>query len=125
MGEQTLSFVALPVLIFVSLRSLVGTLRVPRDRGLYGRVVTYGGKISGLNAVDSVTTESHCSRSRRSPRTLGIFSIAIAALQALLIAPQALALSAFRRIGVSSPELSAALTDRAEAIRSCSNSRGV
>ena len=44
---------------------------------------------------------------------MGIFSIALAAEMVLVIAPQALAVSAFRRIGVSSPEPSAALTVRA------------
>jgi O-antigen/teichoic acid export membrane protein len=114
-GIWTLSFVALPVLIFVPLRSLVGSPSLPRDRGLYRRVVTYGGKISGLNAVDSVNDRVGLLALAvfATDAAVGIFSIAIAAVQALLIAPQALALSAFRRIGVSSPEPSAALTARA------------
>jgi O-antigen/teichoic acid export membrane protein len=111
----TLSFVALPVLIFVPLRSLVGTPRLPSDRGHYRRVVTYGGKISGLNAVDAVNDRVGllALAAFATDAAVGIFSIAIAALQALLVAPQALALSAFRRIGADSPEPSAALTARA------------
>lgn len=114
-GIWTLSFVALPVLIFVPLRSLLGTPRLPRDRRLYRRVITYGGKISGLNAVDAVNDRVGLLALAvfATDAAVGIFSIATAAIQALLIAPQALALSAFRRIGVSSPEPSAALTVRA------------
>ncbi len=111
----TLSFVALPAVIFVPLRRLVGGPRLPGDRGFYRRVVTYGAKISGLNAVDTVNDRVGLLALAvfATDAAVGIFSIAIAALQALLIAPQALALSAFRRIGVSSPEPSAALTARA------------
>jgi O-antigen/teichoic acid export membrane protein len=111
----TLSFVVLPLAIFVPLRSLIGASRLPRDRGYYRRVVTYGGKISGLNAVDSINDRVGLLALAvfATDAAVGIFSIAIAALQALLIAPQALALSAFRRIGASSPEPSAELTARA------------
>jgi O-antigen/teichoic acid export membrane protein len=114
-GIWTLSFVVLPVVIFAPLRALVGTPRLPRDRGLYQRVVTYGAKISGLNAVDSINDRVGLLALAvfATDAAVGIFSIAVAAIQALLIAPQALALSAFRRIGVSSPEPSAALTARA------------
>lgn len=111
----TLSFVVLPALILVPLRSLVGSPRLPRDRGLYRRVVVYGGKISGLNAVDTVNDRVGLLALAvfATDAAVGIFSIAIAAAQVLVVAPQALALSAFRRIGVSSPEPSAALTVRA------------
>ena len=110
----TLSFVALPALIFIPLRSLVGSPRLPRDRGLYRRVVTYGGKISILNAVDTLNNRIGLLALAvfASDAAVGIWSIAVAATQVLLFAPQALALSAFRRIGVSSPEPSAALTLR-------------
>jgi hypothetical protein len=111
----TLSFVALSILILAPLRSLVGGPRLPRDRRLYRRVVTYGGKISGLNAVDTVNDRVGLIALAvfATEAAVGIFSIAIAAAQVLLVAPQALALSAFRRIGIGSPEPSAALTARA------------
>jgi O-antigen/teichoic acid export membrane protein len=111
----TLSFVVLPLLILVPLRILVGRPRLPDDRGYYRRVVTYGAKISGLNAVDTVNDRVGLLALAvfASDAAVGIFSIAIAAAQVLLVAPQALALSAFRRIGISSAEPSAALTARA------------
>jgi O-antigen/teichoic acid export membrane protein len=110
----TLSFIALPMIIFFPLRRLAGPPRLPRDRGLYRRVITYGGKIAGLNAVDTlhdrvglmvlavVATDA----------AVGVFSIAIAGRQILLVATQALALSTFRRIGTESSQGSAALTAR-------------
>jgi O-antigen/teichoic acid export membrane protein len=111
----TLSFVVLPVLILVPLRSLAGSPRLPGDRRFYRRVVTYGGKISGLNAVDTLNDRVGLLALAvfASEAAVGIFSIAIAAAQVLLVAPQALALAAFRRIGISSAEPSAALTARA------------
>jgi O-antigen/teichoic acid export membrane protein len=111
----TVSFVVLPVLILVPLRLLVGGPRLPGDRPYYRRVVTYGGKISGLNAVDTVNDRIGLIALAvfATEAAVGIFSIAIAAVQVLLVAPQALALSAFRRIGISSREPSAALTVRA------------
>ncbi len=111
----TLSFVLLPMVILVPLRSFVGNPRLPRDRRLYRRVVTYGAKISGLNAVDTVNDRVGLLALAvfATDAAVGIFSVAIAAAHSLLVAPQALALSAFRRIGISSPEPSAELTARA------------
>jgi O-antigen/teichoic acid export membrane protein len=111
----TVSFVVLPLLILVPLRILVGRPRLPDDRRYYRRVITYGAKISGLNAVDTVNDRVGLLALAvfASDAAVGIFSIAIAAAQVLLVAPQALALSAFRRIGISSAEPSAALTARA------------
>jgi O-antigen/teichoic acid export membrane protein len=111
----TVSFVAIAAIVLVPLRSLVGSPQLPRDRGLYRRVVTYGGKISALNAVDTVNDRVGllALAAFAGEAAVGVFSIAIAAAQVLVVAPQALALSAFRRIGVSSPEPSAALTGRA------------
>src|SRR3712207_3389060 len=43
---------------------------------------------------------------------VGVFSIAIAATEVVILATQALALSAFRRIGSDAPSASAALTAR-------------
>jgi O-antigen/teichoic acid export membrane protein len=111
----TLSMVALPALILIPLRSLVGSPQLPRDRGHYRRVVTYGVKISGLNAIDTINARVGLLvlAAFATDAAVGVYSIALAAEQVLVIAPQALALSAFRRIGVSSREPSAALTARA------------
>ena len=111
----TVSFIVLPTLVFVPLRALVGRSRLPADRGFYRRVITYGGKISVLNAVDTLNDRIGLLALAvfASEAAVGIYSVAIAAAEVLMIAPQALTLSAFRRIGMSSPEPSAALTLRA------------
>ena len=110
-----LSFIALPLLILAPLRSLVGGPKLPRDRGLYRRVVTYGIKISGLNAMDTVNSRVGllALAAFATDAAVGVYSIALAAELVLVMAPQALALSAFRRIGVTPPEPSASLTVRA------------
>ena len=110
----TLSFVALPLMIYFPLRRLAGRPRLPSDRGFYRRVITYGGKIAGLNAVDTVHDRVGLVILAvfASDAAVGVFSIAIAGRQILLVGTQALHLSTFRRIGTESSEGSAALTAR-------------
>jgi O-antigen/teichoic acid export membrane protein len=109
-----LSFIVIALATSVPLRAYVGRPRLPRDRAYYRRVVTYGGKISGLNAVDAANDRVGLLALAvfRGDAAVGVFSIAIAGLQVLLTATQALALSTFRRIGTESPAASAALTAR-------------
>jgi O-antigen/teichoic acid export membrane protein len=110
----TVSFVVLPVMVYFPLRRLAGRPRLPGDRGFYRRVITYGGKISGLNAVDTVHDRVGLVILAifASDAAVGVFSIAIAGRQILLVGTQALHLSTFRRIGTESSEGSAALTAR-------------
>jgi O-antigen/teichoic acid export membrane protein len=111
----TLSFVCLAIVIFFPLRSLVGGVRLPGDRGFYRRVITYGGKISALRAIDTLNDRVGllALAAFATEAAVGVFSVAVAAFEVLMLAPRALLLSAFRRIGISSPGSSAALTCRA------------
>jgi O-antigen/teichoic acid export membrane protein len=110
----TLSFVAIPLVTYFPLRAVVGRPRLPRDRGYYRRVVTYGVRISGLNAVDAANDRAGLVvlAAFAGTAAVGVYSIAIAGVQVLFTATQALALSTFRRIGTGSREASAALTAR-------------
>jgi O-antigen/teichoic acid export membrane protein len=112
-------WVVLPAILFFPARSLVGRPRLPEQRGFYRRVVGYGAKISGLNAVTMLNDRVGLIvlAAFASDADVGIYSIAIAGTQALLLVAEALTLSAFQRIGASSKPESAALTARA--IRHC------
>jgi O-antigen/teichoic acid export membrane protein len=78
-------------------------------------VVGYGTKISGLNAVTMLNDRVGLLALAvfASDAEVGIYSIALAGTQALLLVTEALTLSAFQRIGASSRTKSAALTARA------------
>jgi len=108
-------WVALPIALFLPTRSVFGGPRLPRQREFYSRVVGYGMKISGLNTVtmlnDRVGLVALAVLATDSD--VGIYSIALAGIQALLLVTDALALSAFQRIGASPQDESAALTVRA------------
>jgi O-antigen/teichoic acid export membrane protein len=108
-------WVALPVILFFPARSVFGRPRLPRERGFYRRVVTYGTKISGLNTVTMLNDRVGllALAAFASDADVGIYSIALAGTQALLLVTEALTLSAFQRIGSSSRRESAALTARA------------
>jgi O-antigen/teichoic acid export membrane protein len=108
-------WVALPLVLFWPTRSRFGRARLPRERGYYRRVVGYGTKISGLNAVTMLNDRVGllALAAFASYADVGIYSIALAGTQALLLVTEALTLSAFQRIGASSRTQSAALTARA------------
>ena len=110
----TLTFVALPALTWFPLRALIGGPQLPADRGLYRRVVTYGLKISGLGVVPVLNERVAiiALAAFTTDADVGVFSIAVAATEVVILATQALALATFRRIGMDSPEESAALTAR-------------
>ena len=107
-------WVALPVALSVPVQSLCGRPRLPRERGFYRRVVSYGVKISGLNAVTMFSDRVGllALAAFATDADVGIYSIAIAGTQALLLVTEALTLSAFQRIGAGSRTDSAALTAR-------------
>ena len=108
-------WVALPILLFFPTRSLTGPPRLPREDGFYRRVVSYGAKIAGLNTVTMLNDRVGlvALAAFATDADVGIYSIALAGTQALLLVTEAVALSAFQRIGGSSREESAALTARA------------
>jgi O-antigen/teichoic acid export membrane protein len=114
-GIWVLWWVALPVIVAFPLWSLVGRPRLPSERSFYGRVITYGAKISGLNAVTLINDRVGLLALAvfAAAAEVGIYSIAIAATQSLLLITEALVLSAFHRIGGDARAASAALTARA------------
>jgi O-antigen/teichoic acid export membrane protein len=109
-----LAYVVMPLLTYLWLRRFLGPPRLPSDRAFYRRVVTYGVKISGLNAMDTAHWRIGLLALAvvASDAAVGVYSIALAGLGVLFIATQALDLSTFRRIGSDLPEASAALTAR-------------
>jgi O-antigen/teichoic acid export membrane protein len=108
-------WVALPIVLFFPVRSLFGRPRLPREHGFYRRVVSYGTKIAGLNAVTMLNDRVGLVALAvlATDTDVGIYSVALAGTQALLLVTGALALSAFQRIGSSPRRESAALTVRA------------
>jgi O-antigen/teichoic acid export membrane protein len=118
-GVWVLWWLALPAILFFPMRSVLGRPRLPSERGYYRRVITYGTKISGLNAVTMINDRIGLVALAvfAGDADVGIYSIAIAGTQALLLMTEALTLSAFHRIGGDARDASAALTARA--VRHC------
>jgi O-antigen/teichoic acid export membrane protein len=114
-----LAFVALAVTAYFPLRAFVGGPRLPRDRRLYRRVVTYGLTLSGFRVVQLLEERVGliALATFSTNAAVGVFSIAIAATDVLLLSTEALALSTFRRIGSEARDVSAGLTVRT--IRHC------
>lgn len=108
------AFVVLAVTAYVRLRAFVGSPQFPRDRGIYRRVTTYGLTISGFRIVEVLNERNGllALAAFSSVATVGVFSIAVAATDVLLLATEALALSTFRRISSDTREESAALSIR-------------
>jgi O-antigen/teichoic acid export membrane protein len=111
----TAAFVVLPAIIYVPLRGLIGGPQLPRERGLYRRLVSYGLKISSLEVVPKVNDRVAlvALAAFTTDAAVGVFSIAVAATEVVLLATHALTLSTFRRIGSDPRDASAALTMRA------------
>jgi O-antigen/teichoic acid export membrane protein len=114
-----LAFVVLAVTAYFRLRAFIGRPRVPRDPPLYRRVVSYGLTLSGFRIVEVLNERNGLIALAVFSTTaaVGVFSIAVAATDVLLLSTEALALSTFRRIGSDAPEDSHALTVRT--IRHC------
>ena len=114
-----LAFVVLAVTAYFPLRAFVGGPKPPHDRGLYRRVVTYGLTISGFRIVQLLEERIGliALAAFSTNAAVGVYSIAVAATDVLLLSTEALALSTFRRIGGDAREASAALTVRT--IRHC------
>jgi O-antigen/teichoic acid export membrane protein len=110
----TAQFAALALLAFLPLRRLLGRPAFPRDRGLYRRVVTYGAKLSGTNAIKMVNERLSLLALGilATDAEVGVYSIAVAGAQVLLLVTDALALTTFRRVSSESRASSAKLTLR-------------
>lgn len=109
-----LSFVVLAVTAFFRLRAFVGSPVFPRDRAVYQRVTRYGLTISGFRIVEVLNERNGLIflAAFSTDATVGVFSIAVAATEVLLLSTDALQLSTFKRIGSDSREASAALSVR-------------
>jgi len=114
-----LAFVVLAVTAYFRLRAFIGRPRVPRDLPLYRRVVSYGLTLSGFRVVEVLSERNGLIALAvfSTNAAVGVFSIAVAATDVLLLSTEALALSTFRRIGSDAREDSHALTVRT--IRHC------
>ena len=99
-----LAFVTLAVTAYFPLRAFVGGPSLPRDLRLYRRVVTYGLTLSGFRIVELLNERIGLIALAVFSTTaaVGVFSIAIAATDVLLLSTEALALSTFRRIAAKS-----------------------
>jgi O-antigen/teichoic acid export membrane protein len=109
-----LAFVVLAITAWFRLRVFVGSPRFPRDRTIYRRVTKYGLTISGFRIVEVLNERNGLLLLAifASDATVGVYSIAVAATEVLLLATEALALSTFNRISFGSREASAALSVR-------------
>jgi O-antigen/teichoic acid export membrane protein len=109
-----LAFVVLAITAWFRLRVFVGNPRFPRDRTIYRRVTKYGLTISGFRIVEVLNERNGLLLLAifASDATVGVYSIAVAATEVLLLATEALALSTFNRISFGSREASAALSIR-------------
>jgi O-antigen/teichoic acid export membrane protein len=114
-----LSFVLLAITAYFRLRAFMGPPRYPRGLTLYRRVTRYGLTISGFRVVEVLNERNGLIALAifANDATVGVFSIAVAATEVLLLATEALGLSTFNRISFDSREASAALTIRT--IRHC------
>jgi O-antigen/teichoic acid export membrane protein len=109
-----LAFVVLAATAWFRLRAFLGGPQFPRDRNIYRRVTSYGLTISGFRIVEVLNERNGLIALAifATDAAVGVFSIAVAATEVLLVATNALALSTFRRISSDSREASAALSIR-------------
>jgi O-antigen/teichoic acid export membrane protein len=108
------AFVVLSVTAWFRLRAFIGSVQFPRDRAIYKRVTRYGLTISGFRIVEVLNERNGLIALAifTSDAVVGVFSIAVAATEVLVLATDALALSTFKRISFESREHSAALSVR-------------
>jgi len=109
-----LAFVVLAVTAWFRLRAFIGSVEFPRERAIYKRVTKYGLTISGFRIVEVLNERNGLIALAifSTDAVVGVFSIAVAATEVLLLATEALALSTFKRISFDSREESAALSLR-------------
>jgi O-antigen/teichoic acid export membrane protein/O-antigen ligase len=109
-----LAFVVLAITAWFRLRAFIGSVQFPRERAIYKRVTKYGLTISGFRIVEVLNERNGLIALAifSSDAVVGVFSIAVAATEVLLLATEALALSTFKRISFDSREESAALSLR-------------
>jgi O-antigen/teichoic acid export membrane protein len=108
------AFVVLSITAWFRLRAFIGSVQFPRDRAIYKRVTRYGLTISGFRIVEVLNERNGLIALAifTTDAVVGVFSIAVAATEVLVLATDALALSTFKRISFESREHSAALSVR-------------
>jgi O-antigen/teichoic acid export membrane protein len=109
-----LSFVLLAVTAYFRLQRFIGRPKFPRSVSVYRRVTRYGLTISGFRVVEVLNERNGLIflAAFATDAVVGVFSIAVAATEVLLLSTDALQLSTFQRIGGDSREESAALSVR-------------
>lgn len=107
-------WVALAAIVYPSARASFGRPRLPHDRRYYRRVTVYGAKMSGINAVSTLHDRVGLLVLAvfAGDAQVGVLSVAIAGREVVLLAAQALALSAFHAVGVGQREDASTLTPR-------------
>jgi O-antigen/teichoic acid export membrane protein len=110
----TLWLVLLPALVYRPLRRFVGGRRRPAERALYRRLVTTGGKLSVANfaLIMSPRIALLALALFSGDAAVGVYSVAVAAGDALYLTTNALASSSFRGIAGRTREQSTALAAR-------------
>ncbi len=109
-----LSFVLLAVTAYFRLRNFIGPPQFPRQLSVYKRVTRYGLTISGFRVVEVLNERNGLLylAAFSTDAVVGVFSIAVAACEVLLLSTDALQLSTFARISADDREESAALSIR-------------
>ena len=109
-----ISFVLLAFTAYFRLQRFIGAPKFPRTRDVYERVMRYGLTISGFRVVEVLNERNGLIflAAFSTDAVVGVFSIAVAATEVLLLSTDALQLSTFQRIGGGSREDSAALSIR-------------
>jgi O-antigen/teichoic acid export membrane protein len=109
-----LAFVVLAVTAWFRLRAFIGSPQFSRDLDIYRRVTRYGLTISGFRIVEVLNERNGLIALAifSTNAAVGVYSIAVAATEVLLLATDALALSTFKRISSDSREASVALSIR-------------
>jgi O-antigen/teichoic acid export membrane protein len=114
-GVWTVSLIVVTVLIYVPLRRVTGGQRLPRDRGLYGRITRFGLRLSPATAgmVGASRAGLVVLAAMVSAEAVGVYSVAIAVGEVLYLSSYALQVSAFRHIGAGGRDSSISLSARA------------
>jgi O-antigen/teichoic acid export membrane protein len=109
-----LSFILLAFTAYFRLRAFIGPPKFPRDLAVYRRVTRYGLTISGFRVVEVLNERNGLLflAAFATDAVVGVFSIAVAATEVLLLSTDALQLSTFQRISGNSREDSVALSVR-------------
>jgi O-antigen/teichoic acid export membrane protein/O-antigen ligase len=109
-----LAFVVLSITAWFRLRAFIGKVQYPTDRAIYKRVTRYGLTISGFRIVEVLNERNGLLALAlfTTDAVVGVFSIAVAATEVLVLATDALALSTFKRISFGTREHSAELSVR-------------